>query len=129
MGITKDFFSKPVVIPITLIENIINEETGEIEQSKIRLLFTLRRETHAEATEAAVQSVLQPETIGEVRFKQFCNLLQCEPSGFDDFPKDERPLRDRAKEYFTGDQYEPMIRTIMLFYEQATTPLEAYRSV
>ncbi len=128
MGITKDFFTQPVVIPITLIRNEPQED-GTISQSNVRLLFTLRREKHAEMTQAAIASVLGTGTMAEIKLQQFCNLLTVEPSGLDDFPGDERELRERAKEYFSGDNFESLVRTIMLFYEQSTTPLEAYRSV
>jgi hypothetical protein len=129
MGIDKNFFSKPIPVPITFLKNTVNEK-GEVIQEKVTMLFLLRREKNKEATEYAIASILgNGANAEELKLAHFCNLLIEAPTGFDDFPDDDRELKERAKEYFSGEQYEPLIRAIMIFYEQSTTPLEAYRSV
>lgn len=128
MGLTRDFFEQPIPVPITLLKNTVSDDKV-VSQEKINMVFLLRREKNHEATEAAIASIVgNGANSAEVKLARFCNLLIEEPTGIDDFPKDERELKERAKDYFTGEQYEGLIRAIMIFYEQSTTPLEAYRS-
>lgn len=128
MGLTRDFFEQPIPVPITLLKNTV-DDNGDVSQEKVKLLFYLRREKNREQTEYAIASILgNGKNADELKLAQFCNLLVAEPTGFDDFPK-EGDLKDRAMEYFSGEQWQPLIRAIIIFYEQSTTPLEAYRGI
>lgn len=126
MGINRSFFEQPIPVPITLLKNTVNPD-NTVSQEKVATLFILRREKNSEATQYAIASILgNGSNSAELKLAQFCNLLIADPIGYDDFPKDERELKERAKDYFGGEQYQGLIRAIMLFYERSTTPLEAY---
>lgn len=126
MGITRNFFLKPICVPITLLENHVNED-GTVTQEQVQLLFELKRETNSDATQIAIANVLGSASHSELRLTRFSNLL-LEVSGFDDFPDDSREMRVRAVEFFAGEHFEGLISAVMIFYDQATIPLEAYRS-
>ncbi len=128
MGIKRDFFTKPIVVPITLLNNRHNED-GSVSQERMKITFTLRREKYREVVENAIASILNADMIDDFRLHQFCNLLIEAPAGFDDFPNDGRELRERARDYFSGEEFEPLIRAVMVFYEQSTSLFETPRSV
>jgi hypothetical protein len=51
-------------------------------------------------------------------------LLDEEPHGFVDFPKDDRPLEERAFEYFKTDGMAQMVYTVVGLYDLFRTPIQ-----
>lgn len=49
-------------------------------------------------------------------------LATREPDGFDDFPRDDRALRERMIEYFGDRDMEPFVSAVLAQYWQAALP-------
>lgn len=124
MAINRDFFSKPIVIPCTVLNSELLE--GQLSQVQEKLYFTLRREKSADSTGSSIVALVEGQSLEAIRFTRFCNLLTQPPVGFDDFPTDARHISERAKEYFASDDFEPIIRAVMIFYDRALYPLELF---
>lgn len=124
MGLTRDFFSQPIVIPCTILNSQLLE--GELSQVQEKLFFKLRRETNSDSAAAAMASIIGLNGSPELRFTRFCNLLAEPPMGFEDFPMDDKPLSERASEYFAGAEFEPIVRAVMIFYDRALYPAELF---
>lgn len=60
---------------------------------------------------------------------RFCDFLIAEPGGFDDFPKDERKLSDRAREYFGPDDMQDFVNDAMNRYWEVVYPAEFFRGL
>jgi hypothetical protein len=126
--ISKDFFLQPIPIPLTLLKNTVNDDST-VTQESVNVLFLLRRETNRERGQYEMARMLAKESESEPRLARFANLLTNVPTGFEGFPDNDRPLKERALEYFAGEGFEALILAIMIHYDQATTPLAPYRSV
>lgn len=123
MGITKTFFSKPIIVPITLRQTV--REGGEVKEVEYQAIFTLNRETVGQRNDLQVAASLFDSADNLARF---CRMLACEPEGFDDFPKNKkRSLEERALEYFSGGGWDSLINYVVLEVERAQKPVEFFR--
>lgn len=128
MGLTKDFFTKPIPVPCTLRKTVV-DEVGNITTTDETLLFLLRREEQQEVDNSAQASILHTSSESDIRLARFSELLTAEPAGLDDFPRDERPLAERAKEYFGYKCFDVLIRSAMVYYDKAAYPAELFRGL
>lgn len=116
MGLTKDFFTKPIRVTFTF---------QDTEGEKHQVVFTFNRETVAQADAQTVAGSIFSH--GD-NFERFCNLLACEPEGIDDFPSDSgRPLRERAKDYFADPAYQEIVTLALVEVERSQKPLEFFQ--
>ena len=130
MGLTRDYFVKPIPISCTIQERV--EKDGAVELVDHNVLFHLRRESDAQANGASVATALFEKLQNDganILFERFCQHLAIEPKGFDDFPTDERPLQDRAREYFEPYGFQELIVYVMGVYNRAQAPVELFRSL
>ncbi|MGA9768400.1 MAG: hypothetical protein WBV94_05120 [Blastocatellia bacterium] len=113
MAFTKQ--QKVSTVSIRLVYPFHNDEaTGETVMFK----FPMRRQSNGEADQdKAAQSASQLSEID-----RFCKLLADEPEGFDDFPKDERPISERAKEYFSDDDLSYFVADALAAYGEVVSP-------
>src|SRR5689334_7727917 len=110
MGISRDFFSKPIPIPIRLIDNTVNDD-NTVNQKDVNILFYLSRETNKQRGEYEMAKLVNIGKESEVRLARFANLLTDPPEGrtdfrteFEGFSEGEEPLKERALEYFAGEK-------------------------
>jgi hypothetical protein len=125
MGITKDFFTKPIPVSVTLVNRSTNE-AGEVETEETVILFTMNRETAGTRKGLEVAATLFDDANNLARF---CKQLAEEPQGIDDFPKEGGTLEQRALDYFTDSGYESVIQYVVMEVERAQKPLEFFRRV
>lgn len=123
MGLTKAFFSCPIIVPFTFRQRV-KTESG-IEDQDFLILFTFNRETVGQQNGLNIAASLFND--GD-NYERFCRQLATEPEGIDDFPKDQRSLYERAREYFAGGDYTELIRYAVMEVERAQKPLEFFRS-
>lgn len=124
MGITKTFFNSPIVVPMTFRRTVRDGDEFKDEDSLV--VFTMNRESVGSQNGAAVATSLFND--GD-NYERFCNLLAVEPEGIDDFPRDETPLKDRARLYFASPHYRDLIQYVVMEVERASKPLELFRGV
>ena len=125
MGLTKAFFSAPVIVPVTF--RVTVESDGKIETRDFQVVLRMKRETAGQVN--ALSRVASLFDDGD-NLDRFCRQLATEPDGIDDFPKapeDERPLEIRAREYFAGDAYTALVQYVVMEVEKAQKPLEFFR--
>ena len=124
MGITKDYFKKPIIVTVTLRESVSGDD-GQVTQIETQTLFKLRRESQREANDFAIASVVGDKA-SALRLERLAALLVESPSGFDDFPEDERPLIDRVRNYFDGEDLEAFVKAVLMLYDYQVIPREIY---
>jgi hypothetical protein len=73
MGLNKDFFTKPILVPCTLSKTIVNEN-GDVSTTEEKMLFSLRREKQGEADSLAKEAILNTVPEREIRLARFCGL-------------------------------------------------------
>jgi hypothetical protein len=122
MGITKSFFSAPIIVPVTLRQTV--REDGDVKEVEYPAVFTLNRETVGQRNDLQVAASLFDSADNLARF---CRMLAVEPEGFDDFPKGDKPLEARALEYFSGGGWDSLINYVVLEVERAQKPVEFFR--
>jgi hypothetical protein len=91
-----------------------DEETGEA----IDFRFPMRRQTSGEADQD--RTALSAGQLTDL--DRFCKLLVGEPVGFDDFPQDERPLAERAREYFSDGELSYFVSDALTAYGEVVSP-------
>lgn len=123
MGLTKTFFTDPIIVPLTFRQKVRTEEG--IEDKDFQIILTFNRESVGQQNGLKVAASLFSD--GD-NFERFCRQLATEPEGIDDFPK-EGSLYERAASYFSGPGYTELIRYVVLEVERAQKPLEFFRSV
>jgi hypothetical protein len=121
MGLTKDFFIKPVIVLATYRAHI--ETDGVIETAEYVAVFRMNRETVGQRNGLDAPSFFSNAD----NLERFCKQLAIEPEGIDDFPADDRPLEIRAREYFSPDAYVDLIRHVVMEVEKAQKPIEFFR--
>jgi hypothetical protein len=121
MGITKTFFNAPIIVPVTLRKTV--REGDEFKQVDYPAVFTMNRQTVGQRNNLEVAKNLYN---APANLLLFCQMLVCEPEGFDDFPKDEKPLEERALEYFSGSGWGEIINHVVLEVERAQRPVEFF---
>lgn len=115
-GITKDFFTKPLRVPCTF---------QTLDGKQFPVVFTIRRDTAAEATGQAV--ALSLFNAGD-NYEWFCSHLESAPEGLDDFPLDNgTSLQDRARRYFSEPHWRELIAFIRMEVERAQKPVEFFQ--
>lgn len=124
-GITRGFFSQPIIVPCSFVETFI--EDGKARQELRETFFSFKRETQGDSEASAIASVNGNAQAN--RLTRFCILLTEAPSGYVDFPSDERPLPERVAEYFGGDEMAVLVKGVLETYDRLKLPLEFYRSV
>lgn len=122
MGITKAFFSAPIIVPFTFRQRVKTE--NGIEDRDFPVLFTFNRESVGQQNHLNIATSLFNDSDN---FERFCRQLATEPEGIDDFPNDGRSLYERARDYFAGGDYMELIRYAVLEVERAQKPLEFFR--
>jgi hypothetical protein len=123
MGLTKDFFTKPILVTATFRQQ---EQTANgAEFVDYPASFLMNRESVGQRNGVAVAASLFNDADN---FERFCKLLASEPQGFDDFPKDDTPLEKRAREYFGTGGYRDLIQYVVMEVERAQKPIEFFRS-
>lgn len=99
--------------------------------------FFFPKKTPQAALDATARYVgLTDDVLDEVRARAFVEMLTTqmsrEPLGFDDLPRDERPLQERLTEYF-DDPGKPELLEILLeakrIYKEGTTLGGYFKSV
>jgi hypothetical protein len=123
MGITKSFFSEPIIVGVTLHKSV--KSKSGVEVKKYPAVFTMNRETVNQRNDLEIAASLFDNT---ENLSRFCRMLATEPEGFDDFPKGKKPLEERALEYFGGGGWDSLINHVVLEVERAQKPLEFFRS-
>ncbi|HST20531.1 MAG TPA: hypothetical protein VLR90_05415 [Blastocatellia bacterium] len=91
-----------------------DEETGGATDFQ----FPMRRQTSGEADQD--MAALSAGQLTEL--DRFCKLLVSEPKGFGDFPNDERPISERAKEYFSDEDIRYFVSDAMTAYKEVASP-------
>lgn len=125
MGLTKNFFTAPVILPITFRANV--ETKNGIETVDYPVVLRVNRESVGQRNGIEVAASLLNDSDN---LERFCKLLASDPEGIDDFPKapeDDRPLEIRAREYFAGPVYTELINYVVLEVERAQKPVEFFR--
>lgn len=105
-------------------ERVIRRE-DEFTTERFEVVFTLNRETVRQQNGISVAASLFSDADN---YERFCNLLAIEPEGVDDFPRDERPLKERAREYF-AEGYRDLIQYVIMEVEKASKPLQLFRGI
>lgn len=118
--INRDFFAKPIVV-LVKIRGTREDDEGAVEVDET-IRFYLRREKVRDAQAALIARMTGELEPAELRLKRFANLLSDVPAEFSDFPVDERPLRERAEEYFAGEYFEMLVFGVMTQYDRITDP-------
>lgn len=126
MGLTKKSYLALIEIPVT-ITNPKKLKGGKIEHIQEKCLFKLRRETNADTNGLAMASAVGAKVPFDLLFVRFCHLLAEPPVGFDDFPTDDRPMEERAREYFAEPEYLIIVRLVMAFYNRILFPAELFQ--
>lgn len=122
MGLTKAFFSAPIPVPLTFRQRV-KTESG-FEDKDFPVVLTFNRESVGQQNGLNIAASLFND--GD-NYERFCRQLAVEPEGIDDFPKDQRSLYERAREYFAGGDYTELIRFAVMEVERAQKPLEFFR--
>src|ERR1044072_7015886 len=89
VGLTAGYFTEPIPVPLTLTK-FVHGEDGQVTSEKIKTVFKLRREEDGENSDFVMSLILAPEQTSEANLTRFCSLLAEAPTGFDDFPNDDR---------------------------------------
>ena len=121
MGITKSFFSEPIIIGVTLRKSVKTKDGVEVKEYPA--VFTMNRETVDLVKSAQVAASIFNTSDNLARF---CALLACPPEGFDDFPKGKKSLEERALEYFGGGRWDALIQHVVMEVERAQRPVEFF---
>lgn len=123
-GLTKASFNKPIPVQCTMRERTIVD--GRVEVVEKVAIFSLNREAQAEKNSVVVAAALFDDASN---FERFVKQLASEPMGFDDFPNDERPLEERAREYFSDGNYKDLIKFVVMEFDRAQHPVELFRGL
>jgi hypothetical protein len=123
MYLDRDFFTKPIVVPVTFRRSVITE-TG-VDTQDHQIIFEMNRESVTDKNISAVAASLFNDADN---YRKFCRLLAEEPKGLPDFPKDERTLEDRALWYFAPEGYKDLILHVVMEVERAQKPAEFFQS-
>ncbi len=116
MGFKKQDLVSDISVTLTY-PNLYKAENG----TPIKFEFTFRRQKQAESDKAELENTTTLDT--------FSRLLKTEPIGFDDFPRDERSLEIRVKEYFAGEDMKDFVFHSMERYWRFALPAEFFRSI
>src|SRR5690242_15143061 len=122
LGLTRDFFTKPIVVPVTFREYI--PKGRRVNTRDHLIVFEMRRETVAEINSRAVAACLFSDSDN---YKRFCRMLAKEPEGIIDFPKEGGTLEERALEYFAPEGYRDLIQHVVMEVERAQKPQEFFQ--
>ena len=123
MGMTKE---KARRVTVTLHYPQPSNGDGPTVETYDVYTFPCRRRKNAEAKAAAGEVVLSELPPNVVKL---AGLLIEEPTGFDDFPSDERPLDERALEYFSDPDMEVFATHAVSQYYRLTMPEELFRAL
>lgn len=136
-SLPEDFFSRS--IPVAFNIRDLREITNGIEIVECRCVVYLLREPNGKANFSMLAGLLSggnekdedAKNATEEQFIRFCNLLdpKREPVGFGGFPKDGRPLSERAAEYFGARRpfMDDIITEIFLYYRSVGRPTGLFR--
>lgn len=125
MGITKTFFTAPIIVPLTFRQRVA-DKSGGFENKDFPVVFTFNRESDGQQNGLKVAASLFSDSDN---FERFCRQLAVEPQGIDDFPKEGGTLYERAKAYFSDGDFTELIRFVVMEVERAQKPLEFFRLV
>jgi hypothetical protein len=123
MGLTRDFFTKPIIVPVTFRFSVPTKKG--VTTKDFLIIFEMIRETVEQKNSQAVASSLFSDSNN---FDRFCKQLAKEPQGIDDFPKGDSPLEERAREYFAPEGYRDLIQHVVMEVERAQKPSEFFQS-
>lgn len=129
--LTRDYFTKPLPIGCTTRKQTVNEK-NEIEYEDVKIIFYLNRETVAQMNGQSIFVAMiqkQAEEGYPIVFERFCQQMGAEPVGFEDFPKDERPLVERAREYFAPEGFTDLILWAMEEFRRIQNPSDLFRGI
>lgn len=124
MGLTRDFFTSPILVPVTLRRTV--EKEGGFETVDYQVIFKMNRESVADKNNLAISASLFDS---QNNLARFCKQLDTEPKGIEDFPTGDKPLQERALEYFAPEGYADLIQYVLMEVERAQKPLEFFRGV
>ncbi|MCI0485031.1 MAG: hypothetical protein L0229_00245 [Blastocatellia bacterium] len=125
-GLSKELLGR---VPVKLSYTVIDDDGNEREHGcKIVLRRRTFDEIRAEARDQAAAEE-KGETLDEPRpAERIAQLIIAEPEGFTDFPTDERPVPERAREYFSDPVMEAIGDQIVGRYVALSYPRELFRS-
>lgn len=128
MGFSKETVSR-IVVSLSYLQadpttgETIRDEQGNATHNKC--VFAFRRRTNGEAKEAARDAVAGSAPASVV--DRVAALLIEAPTGFDDFPMDDRPLAERVREYFNDPDLLPFLDHALTAYMTRALPAELFR--
>jgi hypothetical protein len=108
------------VSPCLVYPHLHKDEGG----AAIVFRFPMRRQRSGEAEEDKAQRSAGQQS----DLDRFCKLLVSEPEGFDDFPKDDRPLSERAREYFSDTDMDYFVSDAIEVYQEVVSPRGFFRA-
>lgn len=123
MGLTRNFFTQPILVAITFRETV--EKDGQHETVDYPVSFKMNRETVGQRNAIEVAAGLFND---KDNFERFCRQLAEPPKGIDDFPGGDSPLQERARQYFAPEGYKDLIQYVLMEVERAQKPVEFFRS-
>lgn len=133
VSIPVDFFNRPIPIRFA-IPDYIQHEDGSIEIVQRVAQVDLKRSKNGQInmlTYAALVSIGKAPTPDddETKLMHLCNLIEGEPQGFDGFPIDARPVKERAFEYLKERLPGSMqiVDSILEWYGSETNPTRIFR--
>lgn len=111
-------FTKQKKVSTLSIRLVYPYHTDEATGEPVDFRFPMRRQSSGEADhDKAALSAGQMTDID-----RFSKLLVSEPVGFDDFPADERPIAERAKEYFSDEEISYFVTDALAAYGEVISP-------
>jgi hypothetical protein len=122
MSFDKTKLADVVKIPMTF-PHLYRDEKGEV----IKFGFELRMETEADADALERGDSIKKRSAHERNVDRLSRLIAAVPTGFGDFPQNGKSLAENAKDYFTDERTEHIVRGVLNLYNKAVMPNELFR--
>lgn len=103
---------------------MLKDEDGQRKQ--IKCIFTFRRRYNSEAKAESGAAVIAEASLSNV--DRLAKLLIEPPTGFDDFPMDDRPLEERVRDYFNDPDMQSFVTYAMEGFYLRALPAELFRA-
>lgn len=115
-----DFFDRPVIIPMELVDTVRDNGTLKLERRYVEI--ALKRGNASQALISALRDALNKSETFENMLAQFCDLLYEEPTTLPNFPTDSRSLKERAIAYFSQPGRGEIVQQAILGYRTVSNP-------